>query len=204
MLVSGFAFGTDPRTGQRLRFENGPFRGKRVLVLTTLGDRPQAIGPRGKSGELCELLFGLLHRTFAYTGMDVLSPMAVPSADCIDDESCARATDALRDRLDHLFETPPLRCRAQFQGDCTEEWELVPEVRSGETGLSVHMVDPHESRCWSLSSGCVRGQAETRRPDGCRHPGEGSVGDGGTWLIRRLLMAGRPRGRRPCRCAAAG
>lgn len=28
VLVSGFAFGKDPDTGQRLRFEKGPFQGK--------------------------------------------------------------------------------------------------------------------------------------------------------------------------------
>lgn len=140
VLVSGFAFGKDPGTGQRLRFENGPFQGKRVLVVTTLGDRPQAIGPRGKSGELCELLFGLLHGTFAYTGMDVLPPVAFPSADFTDHDSYPRTEEALRDRLDHLFKTRPIRYRPQFQGDYTQEWELTPEVRPGETGLSVHIV----------------------------------------------------------------
>lgn len=144
VLVSGFAFGNDPDTGQRMRFENGRFRGKRVLVLTTLGDRPKAIGPRGKSGELCELLFGLLHGTFAYTGMDVLPPMAFPSVDFTDDESYARVEHALRGRLDHLFEAGPISYRPQFQGDYTEEWELIPEVRPGETGLSVHVLADHE------------------------------------------------------------
>jgi NAD(P)H dehydrogenase (quinone) len=72
-------------TGRRLRFEQGPFVGKRALVVTTLGDRPRAIGPRGKSGELHELLFGLLHGTFAYTGMSVLSPWALPSANHLTD-----------------------------------------------------------------------------------------------------------------------
>lgn len=110
----------------------------------TLGDRPRAIGPRGKSGELCELLFGLLHGTFAYTGMDVLPPMAVPSADFTDEHSLPRIEEALAGRLDHLFDTEPIRYRPQFQGDYTEEWELVPEVRPGETGLSVHIADASE------------------------------------------------------------
>lgn len=144
VLVSGFAFGKDPNTGQRLRFENGPFRGKRVLTVITLGDRPRAIGPRGKSGELCELLFGLLHGTFAYTGMDVLPPMALPGADFTDQDSYPPAEQCLLDRLDHLFPTEPIHYRPQFQGDYTEEWDLVPEVRPGETGLSIHIVDATE------------------------------------------------------------
>lgn len=39
---------------------------------------------------------------------------------------------------------PVVSYRPQFQGDYTEEWELVPEVRPGETGLSVHVVADHE------------------------------------------------------------
>nr|WP_279536478.1 NAD(P)H-dependent oxidoreductase [Nesterenkonia salmonea] len=77
IFVNGFAFGKDVETGQRLRYEQGPFTGKRALVAVTLGDRPASIGPRGKSGEIDELLFGLLHGTFAYTGMSALEPWAL-------------------------------------------------------------------------------------------------------------------------------
>lgn len=70
--------------------------------------------------------------------------MAFPSADFTDDESYPDMEHALRDRLDHLFETQPIRYRPQFQGDYTEEWELVPEVRPGEAGLSTHVVEDHE------------------------------------------------------------
>lgn len=137
VFVSGFAFGTDPVTGRRLRFEQGPFVGKRALAVTTLGDRPLAIGPRGKSGELHELLFGLLHGTFAYTGMSVLPPWALPSADRITDYEQAR--EDLCHRLDGLFTEEPLPYRAQFTGDYTPEWELAPHVRPGETGVRVHL-----------------------------------------------------------------
>ncbi|WP_293694969.1 NAD(P)H-dependent oxidoreductase [uncultured Agrococcus sp.] len=140
VLVNGFAFGTDPDTGRRLRFEQGPFAGKRALVVTTLGDRPHSIGPRGKSGELHELLFGLLHGTFAYTGMSVLPPWALPSADRITDYSQAR--DDLRWRLDGLFTDEPIPYRPQFTGDYTSEWELEPHVRPGEHGVRVHIQNP--------------------------------------------------------------
>ncbi|GAA1174172.1 NAD(P)H-dependent oxidoreductase [Nesterenkonia xinjiangensis] len=139
VFVSGFAFGTDPHTGRRLRFEQGPFRGARALTVITLGDRPASIGPRGKSGELHELLFGLLHGTFAYTGMEPLVPWALPSADFTDADSHARARCSLRDRLVRLFDEEPLRYREQFTGDYTDQWELQPEVLPGQTGLSVHL-----------------------------------------------------------------
>lgn len=144
VFVSGFAFGKDPATGKRLRFENGPFRGKRALVVITLGDRARSIGPRGKSGELHELLFGLLHGTFAYTGMDVIYPIAFPSADFTDTNSYRRQENELRNRLGRLFEATPIPYRPQFQGDYTSEWDLNPDVRPNETGLSVHIVSPDE------------------------------------------------------------
>lgn len=49
VFVSGFALGSDPATGRRLCFEQDPFVGKRALVVTTLGDRLHAIGPRGEA-----------------------------------------------------------------------------------------------------------------------------------------------------------
>ncbi|WP_431887627.1 NAD(P)H-dependent oxidoreductase [Nocardiopsis alba] len=137
VFVNGFAFGIDSATRRRLRFEQGPFTGKRALVVTTLGDRPRSIGPRGKSGELRELLFGLLHGTFAYTGMSVLPPWALPSADRLSDYEQAR--DGLRERLDRLFIDEPIPYRPQFTGDYTEEWELAPHVSPGESGLRVHV-----------------------------------------------------------------
>ena len=140
VFVSGFAFGIDSDTGRRLRFEQGPFVGKRALAVTTLGDRPQAIGPRGKSGELHELLFGLLHGTFAYTGMSVLPPWALPSADRVTDYEQAR--DDLHHRLDGLFTDEPIPYRPQFTGDYTSEWELAPHVRPGDRGVRVHIDDP--------------------------------------------------------------
>ncbi|WP_324651791.1 NAD(P)H-dependent oxidoreductase [Georgenia sp. H159] len=139
VLVSGFAFGKDPVTGRRLRFEQGPFRGTRALAVLTLGDRAASIGPRGKGGELTELLFGLLHGTFAYTGMDVLRPWALPSADFTDADGYLAARASLTSRLESLFAEQPIPYREQFTGDYTDQWELQPHVVPGETGLSVHV-----------------------------------------------------------------
>lgn len=139
LFISGFAFGKDPDTGIRLRYEQGPFVGKRGLVLTTLGDRPASIGPRGKSGEITELLHGILHGTFAYTGMSALPPWALPSADFIEDYN--EAWIPLREKLDRLFSETPIEYRPQFTGEYTDAWELVPEIAPGETGLSIHIAN---------------------------------------------------------------
>ncbi|GAA4918405.1 NAD(P)H-dependent oxidoreductase [Nesterenkonia rhizosphaerae] len=137
LFVSGFAFGTDPETGKRLRYEQGPFTDKRALVLTTLGDRPASIGPRGKSGEITELLHGILHGTFAYTGMSVLKPWALPSADFTEDYQKVRKS--LLTKLDELHSETPIPYRPQFTGQYSDQWELVPEISPGETGLSIHI-----------------------------------------------------------------
>lgn len=144
VLVSGFAFGADPATGTRMRFEQGPFTDKRALVVVTLGDRPHAIGPRGKSGELTELLFGLLHGTFAYTGMSVLAPWVLPSADRIED--AREASVSLGARLDGLFTDAAIPYRPQFTGEYTPQWELAAHVRPGETGLSIHIDHARQQR----------------------------------------------------------
>jgi NAD(P)H dehydrogenase (quinone) len=139
VFVSGFAFGKDPHTGRRLRYEQGPFAGKRALVVMTLGDRPASIGPRGKSGELTELMFGLLHGTLAYTGMSVLRPWALPSADFLADEDYPKIRGELFGRLHGLFEEASIPYRPQFTGEYTAEWELAPHIRPEESGLSVHI-----------------------------------------------------------------
>lgn len=137
VFVSGFAFGKDPRTGRRLRFEQGPFVGKRALVVTTVGDRPGAIGPRGISGDLHELLFGPLHGTFAYTGMSVLAPWALPNADRVTDPD--GAVEGLVRRLDGLFTDPTIPYQPQFTGEYTSDGELEPHIAPGERGLSIHI-----------------------------------------------------------------
>lgn len=141
---SGFAFGTDPASGERLRFENGPFRGVRALTAITLGDRPGAIGPRGKSGEFHQLMFGLLHGTLAYTGLDVLPPFPVPGADHLSGDDVPDVAERLRRRLDGLYTDPPIAYRPQFTSEYTEEWELADHVRPGESGLDVHIRQPDE------------------------------------------------------------
>lgn len=144
VVVGGFAFSMDPVTGRRLRFENGPFVGKRVFVVSTLGDRLEAIGPRGRAGPVAEMMFGFLHGTLAYTGMSVMEPLPVTSADFIDEAGFTGAVAVLARRLDGLFTDPPMPFRPQYQGDYTDKGELVANVRPGETGVSIHLLAGEE------------------------------------------------------------
>lgn len=138
VFVSGFAFGADPGTGRRLRFEQGPFGGKRALAVITAGDRPGALGPRGISGPPTELFYGLLHGTFAYTGMAALEPWLLPSADFTTEADFEAASRSLTHRLAGLFTEAPIRYREQFTGDYTDAWDLQPHVAPGRSGLAVH------------------------------------------------------------------
>lgn len=138
VFISGFAFGKDPGTGRRLRFEQGPFGGKRALAVITAGDRPRALGARGISGPPSELLYGLLHGTFAYTGMSALEPWVLPSADFTTADGFAEARRSLAERVTGIFDEEPIRYREQFSGDYTDAWDLRPHVAPGESGLGAH------------------------------------------------------------------
>lgn len=137
VFISGFAFGSDPVSGVKMRYEQGPFRDKRALAVVIAGDRDVALGPRGKSGSMQELLFGLLHGTFAYTGMSVLTPWLLTSADFVDDYNAVR--HHLTARLDGMFEEAPIAYRQQFSGQYVDQWELDPHILPGQTGLSIHI-----------------------------------------------------------------
>ena len=138
VFTSGFAFGKEPETGRRLRFENGPFRGRRALVIVTAGDRPGALGPRGISGDPVDLMFGLLHGTLAYTGFDPLAPFVVPSADFLAGADSAGIEAQLDDRLSRLFTDEPLRARPQFTGDYTDDWVLRSDVAPDAHSFAAH------------------------------------------------------------------
>ena len=138
VFTSGFAFGTDPRTGMRLRFENGPFSGRPALVIVTAGDRPGALTPRGISGDPIDLLFGLLHGTLAYTGFSPLPPLIVPSADFLTEADWPQVETCVHERLSGLFTDAPLRARPQFTGDYTDDWVLKNDVAPEQTGFAAH------------------------------------------------------------------
>ncbi|MGW3270092.1 NAD(P)H-dependent oxidoreductase [Streptomyces kronopolitis] len=82
VFVKGFAFGlTDPATGRPRRYGDGKLTGKRAMVITTAGARAATLGPRGVNGDLNDLLFPLQHGTLWYTGISVVPPLLIPSAD---------------------------------------------------------------------------------------------------------------------------
>ncbi|MEV5593561.1 NAD(P)H-dependent oxidoreductase [Streptomyces sp. NPDC052496] len=143
VFIKGFAYGIDdPATGQALRYGDGPLTGKRAMVVVTVGARPSSIGPRGVNGDLNDLLFPLQHGTFWYTGMSVVPPLLVPSADRMTPAAFEDTAAHLRTRLLDIPATPPLPFRRQNSPDYDPETlTLRPGLAPDLTGPAIHYTD---------------------------------------------------------------
>ncbi|TYB44965.1 NAD(P)H-dependent oxidoreductase [Actinomadura chibensis] len=142
VFVQGFAFGVTDDRGRTLRYGDGGLSGRRALVVTTAGARPTGLGPRGVHGDAEDVLFPLLHGTLFYTGMDVLPPLVVASADRARPADHAAARAALDDRLRALPTATPIPYRAELGGDYDADLVLRPHLAPARTGLTVHRTDP--------------------------------------------------------------
>ncbi|MFF1831440.1 NAD(P)H-dependent oxidoreductase [Paenarthrobacter sp. NPDC058040] len=143
VFVQGYAYRVkDPADPRRtLRYGEGNLAGKRALVLVSCGSPEAAVGPRGISGQLDEVLFPLLHGTLWYTGMSVLPPVCIHNADRIDEEGFLAAADTVRAAVLDLPTTEPIPYRYQNFGDY-EHGSLREDLLPGQTGLSIHTLTP--------------------------------------------------------------
>ncbi|UQA94179.1 NAD(P)H-dependent oxidoreductase [Streptomyces halobius] len=144
VFVKGFAFGiTDPATGRPQRYGDGKLAGKRAMVIVTAGARAATLGPRGVNGDLNDLLFPLQHGTLWYTGISVVPPLLIPSADRATPDDYATAATRLRDRLPSLPTTAPLPFRHQNTGDYDDGLLLHPHLATPHhPGPSAHYTAP--------------------------------------------------------------
>ncbi|MTD56019.1 NAD(P)H-dependent oxidoreductase [Amycolatopsis pithecellobii] len=138
VFVKGFGYGLTGEDGRVLRYGEGHLAGKRALAAITVGGRPSSLGPRGVNGELEQVLFPLLHGTFWYTGMSVLPPFVVHSADRAGAPEFERAVKELRARLETLETEEPIPFRTQNGGDYNENLALKPHLEPGGSGLGIH------------------------------------------------------------------
>jgi NAD(P)H dehydrogenase (quinone) len=140
VFVKGFAYGVrHPDTGRIRRYGDGLMRGKRALVLVTVGAPEPSLGPRGVHGDIDHLLFPLTHSTLFYTGMSVLPPFVVAGADRMTPGCCAEVAERLRARLRELPDAAPIAFRAEASGDYDENLVLRPDLVPGGTGFAVHV-----------------------------------------------------------------
>lgn len=134
----GLAYG-NKGGGNRYRYGEGGFHGRRALVSVTTGGPAEDYSPRGINGPLDQLLFPLTHGTLFYPGMEVLPIHAAYGTGRITTESVAAAKENWRARLEHLFEESPIAFRAQNGGDYPDRHMLAEYILPGNTGLTVHI-----------------------------------------------------------------
>jgi NAD(P)H dehydrogenase (quinone) len=136
----GLAYGYK-NEGNKYRYGDGAFKGKRAMLSVTIGGPTEDYSPRGINGPLDQLLFPITHGSLYFPGFDVLPTFGVYGAGRIDAGEAAAAKDAWRLRLDRLFEDAPIPFRSQNGGDYPDGHVLASHVAVGQTGLSAHIAD---------------------------------------------------------------
>jgi NAD(P)H dehydrogenase (quinone) len=134
----GLAYGYKG-AGNRYRYGEGGFSGRRALISVTTGGPAIDYAPRGINGPLEELLFPLTHGSLFFPGMDVLPLHAIYGTGHITAEEVSAAKEAYRDRLLHLFEETPISYRAQNGGDYPNRHTLADTVAPELTGINAHI-----------------------------------------------------------------
>lgn len=134
----GLAYGYKG-AGNRYRYGDGAFKGKRALLSVAVGGPAEDYSPRGINGPLDQLLFPITHGTLFFPGMDVLPTFAVYGTGRMSAADVAAAKAAWRRRLERLFDDAPIPFRAQNGGDYPDTHVLADHVASGESGLCAHI-----------------------------------------------------------------
>lgn len=108
-------------------------------------DRPQgradeaSIGPRGVSGDLDSLLFGLTHGILWYVGIDVLDLHVVHDADSLGADGVEREVTRLVERVRGLDSETAQPFRRMRDGDYRQTRALRADLLPGRTDLGIHL-----------------------------------------------------------------
>lgn len=137
----GLAYGYK-NEGNRYRFGDGAFKGKRAMLSVTVGGPAQDYSPRGICGPVEQLLFPITHGTLYFPGFDVLPTFAAYGTGRIDEQGVRLAQEAWRRRVDGLFADAPIPFRPQNGGDYPDGHVLADHVAPGLTGILAHVVQP--------------------------------------------------------------
>lgn len=139
-LVNGFAFGVvDPATGHVRKYGDGGLAGRRGLAVVSAGDRPGALGPRGISGHIDDVLWPVLHGTFHYTGTAPLPAHLLSSVHHWPGGQFEREVDRLVERVHGAGSEAAIPYRTLAGGDYGEDYALHPEIAPGLTGNEAHV-----------------------------------------------------------------
>jgi NAD(P)H dehydrogenase (quinone) len=145
--------------GNRYRYGDGAFKGKRALLSVAVGGPEEDYSPRGINGPLEQLLFPITHGTLFFAGFDVLPTFAVYGVGKTGTEGIAAAKSAWKSRLEHLFEEEPIPFRAQNGGDYPDGHVLAVDVAPGQSGLLAHIAEGIPDPCHSAPDDARAGAA---------------------------------------------
>jgi NAD(P)H dehydrogenase (quinone) len=137
----GLAYGYKG-AGNRYRYGEGGFQGRRAMLSVTTGGPELDYSPRGINSPLDQLLFPITHGTLFFPGMDVLRTQAVYGAGRITTEGVESAKAAWRERLRSVFDEAPIPFRPQNGGDYPDGHVLADHVAPGRSGLAAHLSEP--------------------------------------------------------------
>jgi NAD(P)H dehydrogenase (quinone) len=138
----GFAYGvgehSDTRWGER--YGEGKLAGKRAMLVVTTGGWESHYSPRGINGPIDDVLFPIQHGILYYPGFDVLPPFVIYRTSRIDEANYPVVRDALGQRLDDLWTTPPIPFRAQNGGAYEiPELTLRADIAPDQVGFAAHV-----------------------------------------------------------------
>ena len=133
----GFAYGYKGE-GNRYRYGDGIFKGKRALLSVMVGGPAADYAPRGINGPLDELLFPITHGALFFPGFDVLTTHAVYGTGKIEKSAAEEECAVWRARLEHIFNETPIPFRRQNGGDY-QGGILADHICAGKSGVSIHI-----------------------------------------------------------------
>lgn len=142
VYARGFAYGvgkhSDTHWGDR--FGEGVLKGKRAMLVVTVGGWQPHYSARGINGPIDDLLFPIQHNILYYPGFDVLPPYVVYDAGHMNQTKFKHLCSELAERLDTLTTTEPIAFRPQnFGAYHIPELTLKDEIAPGQSGFRIHI-----------------------------------------------------------------
>ena len=139
VLAAGWAYRvTDPANPTRaLRYGDGNLKGKRGLIVTTVGGSDNGLGPRGVAGDIHDHLFPVNYGVLWYTGVSPLPAHVIYGANRVSDDDYALMERSLAGRLAGLFTDAPIPYRTQNGGDYDDDLVLKPGLEGSAQGIAM-------------------------------------------------------------------
>lgn len=144
VYACGFAYGVGEHSDSHWgdRYGEGTLSGKRAMLVVSTGGWDSHYAPRGINGPIDDVLFPIQHGILFYPGFDVLPPHVIYRSGKMDASRFAQESDALGQRLDALWTTPPIAFRQQNAGDyLIPALTLRPALAPGQSGFGIHVAE---------------------------------------------------------------